>query len=373
MLAATLVLLMLAVFYAVLLGAGAAGFLMATRSAAQPGNDHPLVSVIVPARNEEAKIRACLMSILANDYPEDCFEVIVVDDASTDRTREIVGEAAPAGPVRLLALGEPADRSGAHKKRALAAGVDAAQGEIIMTTDADCEVSHSWIRTLVSYFDDDTGMVTGPVLYRRMGSVFADLQALEYVGLIALGAGFIRLGLPHLCNSANLAYRREAFEAVGGYRGLEHVTTGDDVFLLHRMGYESSWRVRACTDREAAVETDPNETLRAFIDQRKRWTSGHARYEKLRHRMTSILCYAFYAILAAALLIPSMRAAGVAALCIKVAAEAFLLIPSTRRFGRASLLVYLLPIQIIQIPYILAIGIAGTFSGYTWKGRDLAR
>lgn len=372
MLAATLVLLFLAAFYAVLLGAGAVGFLRGGRPSSRPSG-HPFVSVIVPARNEEQKIHACLASILANDYPEERLEVIVVDDASTDRTRDIVEDETRSGRVRLIRLGDAADRSRAHKKRALAEGVDAAEGKIIITTDADCEVSPSWIRTLVSYFDDETGMVIGPVLYRRTGSIFAELQALEYVGLVALGAGFVRLGLPHLCNSANLAYRREAFESIGGYRGLEHVTTGDDVFLLHRMGYESPWRVRACTERRAAVETDPNDTLRTFIDQRKRWTSGHARYEKLRHRMTSVLCYLFYVALVAALIVPEMRTVGLAALCIKVAAEALVLIPSTRRFGRASLLAYLLPAQIIQIPYILAIGIAGTFGSYTWKGRDLAR
>lgn len=408
MLAATLVLLMLAAFYAILLGAGAAGFLMARRPSAPPPEipstsvtappadvssvsvaaqtpecpwmsvvvpppEVPSVSVVVPARNEEQKILACLESILANEYPEERLEIVVVDDESTDRTREIVEDVMHSGRVRLLALGDAPDRSRAHKKRALAEGVEAARGEIIITTDADCQVPPDWIRTLVSYFDENTGMVTGPVLYRRTGSVFADLQALEYVGLVALGSGFVRLGLPHLCNSANLAYRREAFEAVRGYSGLETITTGDDMFLLHRMGYDSPWKVRACTDRSAAVETDPNETLRAFIDQRKRWASGHARYEKLRHRMTSVLCYLFYVALAAALIIPPMRTAGLAVLCIKVAAEALLLVPGTLRFGRGSLMAYLMPVQVIQIPYILAIGIAGTFGGYTWKGRDLAR
>lgn len=373
MLAATLVLLLLTAFYAVLLGAGAVGFLMIRPPARAKPLGHPVVSVIVPARNEEQNIRSCLQSILANDYPHDRLEILVVDDASTDGTREIVEDLMRSGPVRLLALGDAPDRSRAHKKRALAHGVENADGEIIITTDADCKVSPRWIRTLVSYFDEETGMVIGPVLYRRTGSIFADLQALEYVGLVALGAGFVRLGLPHLCNSANLAYRREAFEAIGGYRGLEEVTTGDDVFLLHRIGYESRWRVRACTVRTAAVVTDPNESLRAFIDQRKRWTSGHSRYERLRHRLTSILCYLFYIALTAALLIPSMRMAGLAGLSVKVAAEAMLLVPATVGFKRASLLAYLIPIQIIQIPYILAIGIAGTFGGYTWKGRDLAR
>lgn len=475
----TIILFALAGFYAVLLGSAAAGFVLAGREgpgggrvrvehdetegrgrARRDGSDRsrpehekrvrggaPFVSILVPARNEENDIAACVGSILQNDYPADRFEVIVLDDASTDGTRDVVrslqsgtnrvettagsaqtgGVAAPhdsglahdisertqsrgafdlddtdrrpfsatddlrlgkdrlahgtPDPVpvrstdrlRLVELEDTPGRSRAHKKRALAAGVDAARGQIIVTTDADCMVSPSWISTLVSYFRPDVGMVVGPVLYRRRGTPFDGVQALEYIGLVALGAGFVRLGIPHLCNSANLAYRRRAFEEIGGYEGLDRVSTGDDVFLLHRMGYESDWSVRACTERRAAVITDPNSSLRTFLAQRMRWTSGHARYEKFRHRLTSVLCYAFYAMLAIGFVLPAFREAALLALGIKVMSEASVLLPAAKRFGRLPLVLYLVPAQLAQIPYILFIGIAGTFGGYSWKGRNLAR
>lgn len=369
--------ILLAAHYIYLIGSAAVGFV---RVAGRRGgsNDRPTVSVLIPARNEEKSIEGCLESVLANDYPSDRVEIIVVDDGSTDRTGELVrtyqyvhagGMMDEREPVRLIRL-DHLEGGIAHKKRALARAVEEATGEIILTTDADCTVPEGWIGSMVSYFEGDVGMVTGPVLYRRWETVLARLQSLEFLGLVALGAGLVGIGRPHLCNSANLAYRRRAYDDVGGYSGLEGVTTGDDEMLLHRMAYESAWQVRSCMDPGAAVETDPNRTLREFFLQRKRWASAHARYAHLRLTITSILCYLFYLSIPAALLFwsPYLFWGTLAA---KIMAEACLLFPAAKQFDRGPLMALLVPAQVVYIPYILAIGIAGTLGGYTWKGRKV--
>jgi cellulose synthase/poly-beta-1,6-N-acetylglucosamine synthase-like glycosyltransferase len=363
------VIVALTVHYAYLLGSAAAGFHRASRS---PGKsaELPPVSVVIPARNEEKAIRACLDSVLANDYPP--FEVIVVDDRSTDRTAEIVKRYGPA--VRLVPVTSHAEGL-ANKKRALASGVAVATGQVIVTTDADCTVPRSWMRTMLSYFEPDVGMVTGPVLYRASDTPTARLQTLEFLGLVALGGGLVEMGRPHLCNSANLAYRREAYFDVGGYDGLENISTGDDEMLMHRIAYESRWQVRSCMSPAAVVETDPTESLRSFIAQRKRWASAHARYPHVRLTATSILCYLFYLAIAAGAFVwtPAVAWSLAAALGVKIGAEAAVIVPAAMHFRRGRLAPLLLPAQLIYIPYILAIGIAGTFGGYTWKGRRIQR
>lgn len=404
----------LGAFYAFLLGSAAIGFLR-TRDRKDRTDRLSSVSVVVPARNEESSIAACLQSILACDYPAALLEVIVVDDASTDdtalRVREVIRDAtaattAPAGVglsvgtaaghahddrdtafpadarpaeaaalIRLVRMEEDPDRRAAHKKFALARGVDEARGEIIVTTDADCSVSRGWLRAIMSAFDRDTGMVTGPVLYRRGGSRFADLQALEFLGLVALGAGLVRAGRPHLCNSANLAYRRRAYYDVGGYEGSEDVTTGDDEMLLHKLAYDSPWTIRTCMHRDAAVQTDPSPSVSEFFAQRKRWASAHSRYPHLRQRLTSLLCYLMYLAAAALgvglLIFPELGGLFAGIMTVKIVSEAALLVPAARRFGEEDLLPLLLPAQLVQLPYILIIGVAGTFGGFEWKGRRL--
>lgn len=386
-----------ALFYLVLIGGAAVGFARTRRSGriADGGTQHsgrvlPSVTVLIPARNEASTIRPCLEAVLANDYPEELVDILVVDDGSQDRTAEIVracarrsilttagGEGEESTRVRLLRVLEDPGRRTAHKKEALQRGVAKARGEIVLTTDADCLPSRTWIRTMVEAFDGETGMVTGPVVYRPNGTVFGDLQALEFLGLVALGAGLVKMGRPHLCNGANLAYRRAAYHDVGGYEGLEGVSTGDDEMLMHRIAYETDWAVRTCMSREAEVTTDPNGSMAAFFRQRKRWASAHARYPHLSLRAVSIACYLFYVELAAGVVAACVRPelGGIVALLfvLKVAVEGAVLVPAARRFERSDLLRWLGPAELVHIVYILAIGAAGTFGGYEWKGRRVPR
>ena len=383
------VLLTLAAGYALLLGSAAYGFAVVTKWPRRNAGQTPFVSVIIPARNEEDSIAACVDSILANDYP--AFEIIVVDDASTDATAEIVRQYAPveelvtAGAsssaasqhptenrVQLLSMREDEERAAAHKKYALARGVEEARGEIILTTDADCTVPPTWISSMARAFEDETGVVTGPVLYRDSETLFGRIQALEFMGLVALGAGFVGIGRPHLCNSANLAYRRQAYEDVGGYYGLEGVSTGDDEMLMHKMAYESSWTVSTCMEDEAAVATDASRSLGEFFAQRRRWASAHARYPHRRFTVISVLCYLFFVGLAAAAFAGAWELLA-AALVVKISAEGSVLWPAAKRFSRGTLVPLLVPAQLVHIPYILIIGLAGTVGGYEWKGRRLTQ
>src|SRR5690606_40960522 len=133
-----------------------------------------------------------------------------------------------ARSIRVVGVGAGGPGAGTHKEAALARGVAAARGAIILTTDADCTVSPTWIRSMMSRFEEGVGIVTGPVLYRDDGRFFGRLQSLEFLGLVALGHGFVGIGRPHLCNSANLAYRRQAYDEVGGYDGGVEAATGND-------------------------------------------------------------------------------------------------------------------------------------------------
>lgn len=351
----------------------------------------PFVSVIVPARDEEGSIGACLDAILANDYPEDRFEVIVADDLSEDDTAEVVrrvmaranapvaagfeDEAEPPR-LRLVAMPENADRTRAHKKRAIEKAIGLARGEIILTTDADCVVPPGWVRAMAARFDAGTALVSGPVLYPTGGTA-ADVMALEFLGLVAVGAGAIGIGRPNLCNGANVAYRKDVFQALGGFSGVDHLTSGDDELLMQKIAYTTGGRVRFCADRESAVLTEASDSPAAFFEQRRRWASKGAHYPHPALVAMIAAIYAFYVVLLGGLLAlpfaPSLAPPVLGALALKVIPEAALLGPACVHFGRARLMAYFLPAQLLHIPYVVAMGAAGALGGYTWKGRRLAR
>ena len=396
-----LALLALAVAYGARLLSWAAGFRReAVRTDALPHPDDdalPTITVIVPARDEEDTIGPCVDSVLAVDYPAGKLDLIVVDDDSADRTAKVVCQRMAHAPVpalagdldddapevegderlRLVRIPENRRRARAHKKAAIEKAVTHARGEIILTTDADCVVPPGWARAMAAQFEGaEIAFVSGPVAYahRPDDGVFMRLQALDFFGLMACGGGAIGDGQPHLANGANVGYRRETFEALDGFSGIDHVTSGDDELLMQKIAYTTPLDVRFCADPAALVRTWPVRTFRAFVHQRKRWASKSLNYPVgLRKMLAGVV--AFYVGLVvtaiAAPFVPGLWLWLGAALAVKAGTELAVLLPAARRFGQTDLApVYPLHL-LVHAPQSLLAGLLGPLGGFEWKGRRL--
>lgn len=147
------------------------------------------VSIVVPARNEERKIGKCLDTLFAQDYAKDKYEIIVVNDGSTDRTREIVeAYQRRQTEVRLIiiTIDDCLARTTAHKKSAIRRGIEVSKGDIILTTDADSIQSGGWIQEMVNHFEEDVGFVSGPVMYTNEKTLFHRLRHLNFLASLLL-------------------------------------------------------------------------------------------------------------------------------------------------------------------------------------------
>ncbi|MEM6783763.1 MAG: glycosyltransferase [Bacteroidota bacterium] len=408
----SLLLLSLAGVYALLIGAFALGYRRVAREPVRGADedDVPFVSVIVPARDEADCIEACMDAILANDYPADRFELLVVDDLSDDATPELVrakieaprelvfagfedepDEDEPASlRLRLLQMPENLERQRAHKKRAIEKGIAHARGDVILTTDADCAVPSTWIRSMTHAFgrveaydrpldrtNPGVALVSGPVLYTVHRPALLQMQALEFLGLVAVGAGAIGAGRPTLCNGANVAYRRDVFDALGGFHGIDHLTSGDDELLMQKIADRTAWQVCFCNDPAAAVVTEPMFSLGAFVAQRARWASKGAHYPNPALVAMNVAIFAYFVLLIgttlALPLVPALAGVVAGAWALKLVPEWALLAPFARRFGRPHLLRWFLPSQVLHPVYIVAMATLGAWGGYTWKGRKVSR
>jgi cellulose synthase/poly-beta-1,6-N-acetylglucosamine synthase-like glycosyltransferase len=333
----------------------------------------PFVSVLIPARNEERRIAACLHSVLNQDYPAGRFEVILVNDHSTDATREIALLFSLRYPnLRLLDLDERP--SNAYKKAALSLGAAKAQGEILVQTDADCEMGPQWLKRMVAQFGERTALVSGPVRLLYRDAWLERLQALESMGLVALGAGSMAAERPNMCNGANLAYRKSVFEQVGGFEGLKDVASGDDELLLQKVHLLGGYELRFAKCRDAIVYTHSLPSWAELKAQRLRWVSKARNYLDRRVNLVQALSYlAFLSLPLSALLgLLDPRFAVLAAelFLLKVLADCLLMYQAARFFHNLRLLRQILLLQLVYIPYVLWIGIAGNLvKEYAWKGR----
>lgn len=334
------------------------------------------VSILIAARNEEETIGNCLRDIMEQDYPSSLIEVIVVDDHSTDQTSQRV-LAFKNKNIKLIQLNENKALN-SYKKRAITEAIAHSRGELIVTTDADCRAGPGWIRAIsAAYLEGNSRLISSPVVYFEEATPFQKIQSLEFMYLIGSGAACIANKVPFTCNGANLAYEKATFEAVGGFAGIDHLASGDDELLLHKIAKAYPGEVRFLKSHEAVVFTRPKETFEAFYQQRKRWASKSLIYRTKLPVVFAFFLGAYYVDMAANLVIglwapaPFYLEIFVLQFAVKFTLEAIFLFRITRFFRRRELLAYLLPLDLLHGFYWLLMGIAGNSGKYTWKDRKV--
>ncbi|MFA6233233.1 MAG: glycosyltransferase [Bacteroidota bacterium] len=344
--------------------------------AAQPMEDlpdeedirQPSVTVLVPARNEELHIGDCIASLRAQRYASGRMEVLLLDDHSEDDTRARA-EAAMEGDGRFRIL----SAEGEGKKAAITQGVREARGDVIVATDADCVQDPDWLQAMIAPFIEGADIVAGPVVYEGRRTLFQRFQALEFLGLMGVGAGFFGIGYPRLCNGANLAYRREMFTAVSGFEGNEGVHSGDDEFLLHKIVYRQSGSAHFVTRPEAVVRTGAAPTLRAFLRQRIRWASKGRTYDDGRFVAFLLLLFVYFLFAAVAPWVSVRSGAalisGFIFFLLKVIADTGVLYASARLFRQPLRITDILAAEFLHAYYLVFVSVVGFFGGFTWKNR----
>jgi len=339
----------------------------------------PLFSVLVAARDEAAALPALLAALGAQTLPAAQFEVLVADDHSADDTAAVVEAAARTAPYRLRLVQLPEGATG--KKAALGAVEVQARAPWVVCTDADCRPGPGWLQAYADLIEPASQpaihFVSGPVRLEPGGAWFGGLLALEFAGLVGVGAGCIRRGQPTMCNGANLAYRRSSFHEVGGYADNAAVASGDDEFLLHKLAVRYPAGIRFLADARAVVDTPAPATLGALLRQRVRWASKYPHYRAAAPRQLALLVLGTNLSLTLGLGLvlawPATLGPWVAASwALKLGADAWLLWPTLGLLQRCRWLGWLLPLQLLYAPYALAVGLAGQRrGGYRWKGRQV--
>ena len=331
-----------------------------------------LVTVIIAARNEEGSIAKTLDDLIAQRYPKELTEIIFVDDHSTDRTSEIIRSYAKYG-VKLIVLNEDSALN-SYKKMAIQRAIGQSSGQLIITTDADCRMGPNWLQTIIAFYEANSfKMISSPVSFFEERNFFEKAQSLEFLYLIGLGASTIGNERPSTCNGANLAYEKQAFYEVGGFKGIDELASGDDELLLHKMAAKFKKSIGFLKNEEAMVYTHAKRTLAEFLQQRKRWASKSTKYKNKAIIVLGVGVWLFNLSILVNLLLAMVNIdylkIGLSQLASKVLFEFFFLYGVTKFANRRALLALQPVLSVAHIVYIIYIGIAGNTGKYNWKGR----
>ncbi len=337
----------------------------------------PRLSVIIPVRNEAANLPALLADLARQTYGN--LEIIVVDDASTDDTAQLAQQFFLTTPVAGQVISLPDMPTASPKKRALTVGIAQATGSLIVTTDGDCRVGPRWLETLARFYaQTHARMICGPVTFLPETGLFDQLQTVEGASLIGSGGATLRLGLPTMCNGANLCYEKRVFTEVDGFAGTDHIASGDDEFLMHKISqYYTTERqpVRFLKSRAAIVQTGPHRSWGAFYGQRKRWASKWRAYASAGPSVVAVFVFCSNL---AVLLAPVGAGLGwwnwticLTALGIKWLPEIGFLSTVLSDLGKGQSARFIPLTQIFYSVYVVFFGLVAQRSGFVWKGRNL--
>lgn len=338
------------------------------------------VTILIPARNESANIQACIQSILDQKYPSQLFEVLVIDDHSDDNTAALVQQF-QASNVQVLFLKDfVKDRSKlqSFKKKAIEVGIENSNGDLIISTDADCITPQNWLNYIVSFYEEEKyKFIAAPVNFHKENSLFEKFQSLDFLGMMGVTGAGIYGKFMNMCNGANLAYEKKAFYEVDGFNGIDKIASGDDMLLLQKMAKRFPTQIGFLKNKNATVLTKGEPVLKSFTQQRIRWASKSGNYQELQ--IIFILALVFFfcvSIVFNFFLVPFFFAkigwVFLTQLIIKTIVDFFYLNHLATFFQRKDLMNIFFPAQVFHIIYISVIGLLGNVvKEYNWKGRKV--
>lgn len=356
-------------FYIVSIGYVIVGWIKTPKNHNSSIKSSKQISVVIAYRNEFSTIIKCIKSFENQTISKASFELILVNDHSTDNSSVLVKNYSKTSKLSILCIDLVNKTS---KKEALTLGIQNAAHPIIACTDADCLVPENWLENIASSFENKITMLIGPVAFEDDFNFISYFQVLDMLALQGITFGMLKHKKPILNNGANIAFSKSAFNLVGGYD--QHKTpSGDDVFLLEKL-YNENLPIAGLLDKNHIVITQFQSTWQSFIQQRLRWASKSTYYSNLNLIYFSSIVY-FTNVLQifiymGVVLVDNYTVIGIILLFSKWLIDFILLHLTAKFFSKKIKLVDFVIMQLIYPLYIVFIGLISVLGSFNWKDRN---
>jgi cellulose synthase/poly-beta-1,6-N-acetylglucosamine synthase-like glycosyltransferase len=328
------------------------------------------ISVIVAFRNEENNLPSLIQCLVHQNYDRDMFEVIMVNDHSADSSVEIIKEnALMDSRFRLIELSIALF----GKKAAIQTAVSTAKGNLVVCTDADCNMGNEWLSTIAAcYFETGKKLILGPVDYNSPPGIIAGMLNLEFLSLIGSAAGSAAHKHPILCNGANLAFERTIYPSNLNQMN-PAIASGDDIQLLLYTKEKLRSQITFLKSVKALVKTTAPSGLAQFFNQRKRWAAKSFTVNdtdiKIAAGAVALQSISFIILFTAAFFSPLFIKSLLVFLGIKILADTVFLLPVLGFFNKVRLIAFIPLLEIVYPWYICIIAMLSITGKYSWKGR----
>ncbi|MBE50717.1 MAG: hypothetical protein CMP51_03390 [Flavobacteriales bacterium] len=336
--------------------------------------DEKHVSVVIAHRNDFERICSLISDLENQDCTNLIYELIIVDDHSEktqlENLKNIISE---KRWIKLVSLTDGIN----GKKNAMKLGVESSQGTIILSTDSDCRVLRSWVRTMVNFFHEkDLNVVCAPVTLIRRQGFFYIFQVLDFLSLVAAGGGSMNINKPIFCSGANIAFRKEIYEGISDSVFEDFAT--DDVSMINYINSVYSKSVFFLKHKEAIVSTHSNINLSSFIRQKIRWIHFAKKEKNIYSLIIAIVVFLanlllflsfiflFFDMFSSVSILVFLNI-----VIVKWCIDYYFIKPVLSFFGYKHLAKYIFPFQIIYAIYSTVIVLLSYILKPKWKGREI--
>ncbi len=327
------------------------------------------ISIIIPFYNESENLPNLLKDLLALEYPKSNYEIILVDNNSTDNSVEIINAFIEKNNIKIKSL-----KSDGSKKQAVWKGINSSKCDYILSLDADCRIPLNILKNYDSQLQSyPYKFISGPVVFTSDNSLFGKFTELEFLSLVSSGAGAIGVNIPIMANAANMLFEKSvAISAEHIYKSKEQ--SGDDVFLLEYIVQKyGAKEVQFLKSKETIVSTPAPKTIKAWINQRLRWTAKAKNYSISAMSLTALIILTYsllqFILLPMAIISLDYLYLWIIAVALKTFIDFSILYKSAKFFRKQSLVKYILLFEIVYPIYIVGVSFGALLYRGSWKGR----
>jgi cellulose synthase/poly-beta-1,6-N-acetylglucosamine synthase-like glycosyltransferase len=225
------------------------------------------LSIVIAAKNEEKNINSLIDSLEKLNYPNENFEIIIVDDNSTDKTAELIESRITNKNNFVLIKADKKEMEG--KKGALSIGIKNVKNNFIVITDADCKPETNWLAAMAGGLDYGYDFVFGVAPIKTGGKIVEKLSAFENLQNTYLTIAAVGLNIPYSAAARSFAFRKTSFERIGGYSNTTETLSGDDDLLL-REAVKNKMLIGTVIEPDAFVYSAAPKTFNEYFQQKKR-------------------------------------------------------------------------------------------------------
>jgi len=337
-------------------------------------------SIVIPFRNEALNLPNLLQSIIDLQYPRDLYEIIFVDDESTDNSKEIIDQVLDTKfsnenftrtDIKIISNKR---QTNSPKKDAITKAISIAKNDWIITTDADCILPKQWLNSFDEFIQKTNAKcIVAPVIYKTNNMLLEKFQLLSILSLQGSTIGGFGIGKPFLCNGANLAYTKKLFFDLDGFNGNSNIASGDDIFLMEKAIRNCKNNVQYLKCHEAIVTTKPEKSWSSLISQNLRWAAKTSTYSNVFGKLTGFIVLVMNALIIALFVLCLFKIVSlktfIYVLIIKFSAD-FLIIFKTSIFFKQKEVLKSFPLSFFIYPFFsVYIAFKSIFKDYKWKGR----